>query len=105
MAASYDSIADANLPRVAECFLYFFPPSARTDPGSHTAHEFISQLYFDKSVTDKTHNQALDNGKGRRTTSNDGDFIFRRGGKQLMPALSNDAQGYFGEFHVGLRIS
>jgi protocatechuate 3,4-dioxygenase beta subunit len=76
----------------------------RTDPGSRSAHEFNSQLYFDESVTDKVHKQAPYNGKGRRTTSNEADFIFRRGGKQLMPTLTNDAQGYLAKFDVGLRV-
>jgi protocatechuate 3,4-dioxygenase beta subunit len=76
----------------------------RTDPGSRNAHEFVSQLYFDESVTDKVHKQAPYNGKGRRTTSNDADFIFRRGGKQLMPALTSEAQGYSGKFDIGLQI-
>ncbi len=77
----------------------------RTDLESRNAHEFISQLYFDESLTDKVHKQAPYNGRGRRTTSNDADSIFRRGGKQLMPTLTNDAQGYFGKFDVGLQLS
>ena len=77
----------------------------RTDPGSRNSHEFISQLYFDEAVTDKVHKQAPYNAKGRRTTSNDADFIFRRGGKQLLLAVTNGAQGYVGKFDVGLRIS
>ena len=76
----------------------------RTDLGSLNARELISQLYFDETVTDKVHKQSPYNGKGYRTTSNDADFIFRRGGKQLMPTLTNDAQGYLAKFDVGLRV-
>jgi protocatechuate 3,4-dioxygenase beta subunit len=76
----------------------------RTDPGLRTAHEFVSQLYFEEAVTDKVHKQVPYNGKGRRSTTNDADFIFRRGGKQLMLALRNEAQGYSGKFDIGLQI-
>jgi protocatechuate 3,4-dioxygenase beta subunit len=77
----------------------------RTDPASRSAHEFVSQLYFDETVTDKVHGQPPYNTKRYRTTSNDADFIFRRGGKQLMLALRNEAQGYSGKFDIGLRMA
>ena len=77
----------------------------RTDPSSRRAFEFTSQLYFDESITDQIHKQAPYNSKGTRTTTNDKDSIFRRGGKQLMPALTKDAQGYTAKFDIGLRIA
>ena len=77
----------------------------RTDPASRSAHEFVSQLYFDETVTDKVHRHPPYNAKRYRTTSNDADFIFRRGGKQLMLALSNEAQGYSGKFDIGLQMA
>jgi protocatechuate 3,4-dioxygenase beta subunit len=77
----------------------------RTDPGLGRAHEFTSQLYFDESITDKVHAQAPYNSKGRRSTLNDKDFIFREGGKQLMPVLTKDAQGYAAKFDIGLQIA
>jgi protocatechuate 3,4-dioxygenase beta subunit len=76
----------------------------RADPGSRNVREFNSQLYFDESVTDKVHKQSPYNSKGYRTTSNNADFIFRHGGKQLMPTLSNEAQGYSGKFDIALQI-
>jgi protocatechuate 3,4-dioxygenase beta subunit len=76
----------------------------RTDPGSRTAHEFVSQLYFEETVTDKVHRQLPYNTKSYRSMSNDADFLFRRGGKQLTLALSHEGQGYSGKFDIGLQI-
>ena len=76
----------------------------RTDPGSRRAHEFTSQLYFDESITDKVYAQAPYNTKGHRTTTNNQDSIFRESGKQLMLALTKDAQGYATRFDIGLQM-
>jgi hypothetical protein len=42
---------------------------------------------------------------GPRTVRNEGDGIFRRNGDQLMLAVTEDAEGYAGTFHLGLRIA
>ena len=39
----------------------------RNDPGSRRTQEFVSQLYFDESITDQVHKQAPYNGKGRHS--------------------------------------
>jgi protocatechuate 3,4-dioxygenase beta subunit len=67
--------------------------------------EFTSQLYFDETVTDQVYKHSPYNTRGNRTTTNDKDFIFRRGGKQLMPALTKDSQGYIARFDIGLQMS
>jgi protocatechuate 3,4-dioxygenase beta subunit len=77
----------------------------RTDPAPQSAHEFISQLYFDESITDQVHKQAPYNGKGYRSTTNDKDFIFRQGGKQLIPTLTKEGQGYAARFEIGLQMA
>ncbi len=77
----------------------------RNDPASRQGYEFTSQLYFDESITDQVHKQPPYNTKGRRTTTNEADFGFRRGGKQLMPTLTKDAQGYTAKFDIGLQIT
>ena len=77
----------------------------RTDPASSRGREFSSQLYFDEAVTDQVHQHAPYNRRGRRTTLNDADFIFRRGGKQLIPALSKETDGYTATFDIGLQLS
>ena len=77
----------------------------RTRPGAGLAQEFTSQLYFDESVTDQVHTEAPYNSKGRRITTNDADFIFRRGGKQLIPTLTKESLGYAARFEIGLQVS
>lgn len=77
----------------------------RNAPESKRAYEFTSQLYFDEAITDEVHKQAPYNGKGRRTTSNEMDLLFRRRGNQLMLPLSRDAQGYRGTFEIALEIA
>jgi protocatechuate 3,4-dioxygenase beta subunit len=76
----------------------------RTDPRSPQVREFVSQLYFDEAITDQVHQQAPYHRRGRRTTLNDQDFIYRRGGKQLIPELSRDSQGYTAKFDIGLQL-
>jgi protocatechuate 3,4-dioxygenase beta subunit len=75
----------------------------RTDSASR-GREFTSQLYFDETVTDQVHQQSPYNRHGRRTILNNDDFSYRRGGKQLMPALSRDSQGYTAKFEIGLQL-
>jgi protocatechuate 3,4-dioxygenase beta subunit len=77
----------------------------RNDPASRRAQEFNSQLYFDESTTGQVYKLAPYNSKGRRSTTNDADFIFRRGGKQLIPTLIKDSHGYTAKFDIGLQMS
>jgi protocatechuate 3,4-dioxygenase beta subunit len=77
----------------------------RNDPASRSAQEFVSQVYFDESMTDQVHKQSPYNGKGYRTTTNDKDFGYRSGGKQLMPSLTKDGNGYAAKFEIGLQMN
>lgn len=77
----------------------------RSDSSSRRGLEFTSQLYFDEAISDEIYKQAPYNAKGRRSVTNENDFGFRRGGKQLMPALTKDAQGYAATFDIGLQIT
>jgi len=74
----------------------------RADSRSARAREFTSQLYFDEAVTDRVHREPPYSHRGRRTTMNEGDFAYRRGGKQLIPTLTKDPQGYRARFDIGL---
>jgi protocatechuate 3,4-dioxygenase beta subunit len=76
----------------------------RTDPASTRGSDFTSQLYFDESVTDQVHQQAPYNRRGRRTTTNDTDGIFRRGGRQLLVAPTKQAEAYSARFDLGLQM-
>jgi hypothetical protein len=69
------------------------------------AHEFTSQLYFDESVNDQVFKQAPYDSKRGRRVMNESDFIFRRGGAQLMPTLSKGSIGYTAMFEIGLQLA
>ena len=77
----------------------------RTNAASRRAYEFTSQLYFEESITDQAHMQAPYVSRGRRTTMNTMDGIFRRGGDRLILQVARQAQGYAGAFDIGLQIS
>lgn len=77
----------------------------RTDPLLARGHEFTSQLYFDDALTDRVHALAPYGRRGRRTVRNDGDGIFRNGGRNLMLDLAEHGQGYAGTFDLGLQIA
>jgi protocatechuate 3,4-dioxygenase beta subunit len=68
------------------------------------AKEFTSQLYFDEAVTDRVFEQAPYDAKRGRRTRNDGDFIFRSGGKQLVIAPTKQDLGYIAKFDIGLQL-
>jgi protocatechuate 3,4-dioxygenase beta subunit len=70
--------------------------------GPHLGHEFTSQLYFDDAVTSRILARAPYSVHGRRVANSD-DGLFRRGGKQLLLALSESGKGYAGDFTVGLK--
>lgn len=76
----------------------------RSDHASRAPYEFISQLYFDDLVTNQIHGQPPYNSISGRRTTNEADFLFRRGGKQLMPSLAKDSQGYTARFGIGLKM-
>jgi protocatechuate 3,4-dioxygenase beta subunit len=69
------------------------------------AQEFTSQLYFDEAVTDDVFREPPYGGKSGRRSANDRDFIFRRGGKQLLLTPVKDAQGYAAQFEIGLKLA
>jgi len=77
----------------------------RTEPRAPRGLEFTSQLYFDDAVTDRVHAAAPYGARGRRTTRNREDGIFRRGGDQLMLAPVATADGYAASFAIGLQDS
>jgi protocatechuate 3,4-dioxygenase beta subunit len=77
----------------------------RANSSTRQSFEFTSQFYFDESITDQIHKQPPYDGKGHRTTTNEKDFIFRQGGKQLIPALTKDVEGYLAKFEIGLQMT
>jgi protocatechuate 3,4-dioxygenase beta subunit len=73
-------------------------------PGAR-AQEFTSQIYFDETVNDQVFKQAPYSSKRGRRVTNDSDFLFRRGGKELLLTPVKNAGGYAAKFDIGLQSS
>jgi len=76
----------------------------RTAPVAKRSFEFTSQLYFDDELTDRVHAAPPYAAKGPRIARNQHDWIFRRGGDQLMLAPNATADGYAATFAIGLQL-
>ena len=76
----------------------------RTAPVAQRSFEFTSQLYFDDVLTDRVHADPPYAAQGPRTARNQHDWIFRRGGDQLMLAPTIVADGYAAAFAIGLQL-
>lgn len=76
----------------------------RTTTTAKRSFEFASQLYFDDGLTDRVHAAIPYSEKGPRTARNQHDWIFRRGGDQLMLAPTTTADGYAALFAIGLQL-
>jgi len=68
------------------------------------AYDFTSQLYFDDAISDDVFRQAPYATHGARSTRNEDDGIFRRGGSQLLIAPARKGDGYTADFQIGLQI-
>ena len=76
----------------------------RTAPVARRSFEFTSQLYFDDELTDRVHADPPYVAKGQRTARNQHDWIFRRGGDQLLLAPTPTADDYSATFAIGLQL-
>lgn len=77
----------------------------RTAPQALRGFESTSQIYFDDAFSDRVHADAPYASKGKRDARNHHDFIFRRGGDQLMLAPTLAAEGgYAATFAIGLQL-
>jgi len=74
----------------------------RSPVDQRPGYEFTSQFYFDDALTDRVFRQAPYADRPARSTRNEGDGIFRRGGSQLMLALEPKGPAYAGTFQVAL---
>jgi hypothetical protein len=63
------------------------------------------QLYFPDKVTDAVYRRAPYNRRGRRSTRNTGDFVFRNGGRRSLLALRRSGAGYVGSITMGVQRS
>src|ERR671923_74315 len=64
--------------------------------------EFTSQLYFDDALTDRVHAQAPYARPGQSRLRNEGDGLFRQGGRQLLVAAVPAGPGYAATFDIAL---
>lgn len=69
-------------------------------------YEFVSQLFFDDSLTDRVHTLKPYVGKGPRTTRNADDKIYSNGGNQLLLGVTgNSTSGYIARINIGLDLT
>ena len=76
----------------------------RTAPQAGRSFEFTSQMYFDDGLSNRVCADAPYATKGKRSTRNQDDRIFRRGGDQLMLAPTPVTDGYAATFAIGLQF-
>ncbi len=67
-------------------------------------YEFVSQVYFDDAVTDRVHAAAPYAARGARSTRNQDDRIYRRGGRELTVPVAAGDGGYGATFEIGLQV-
>jgi protocatechuate 3,4-dioxygenase beta subunit len=77
----------------------------RTNQSSGRAGEFTSQWYFDDELSDTVFASGPYAEKQGRRQRNDRDGIYRRGGQDLMLAVSKTPTGYAGTFDLGVRLA
>src|SRR5215813_13423991 len=80
-------------------FTLRFAPPRRPGVPTNSLHSFISTNRLRTKFTCRIPTTE----RARSSTPNDKDFIFRESGKQLMPILTKEAQGYGAKFDIGLR--
>jgi protocatechuate 3,4-dioxygenase beta subunit len=68
------------------------------------AQEFTSQIYFDEAVTDRVFALAPYSGRGSGRLRNDGDGLYRHGGRQLTVSPVASGLGYAATFDVALSL-
>lgn len=70
------------------------------------AYEFVSQFFFDESLTDQVFSVQPYAAKGQRNTFNTSDGIFNNGGDQLLLNITGDnTNGYAATINIGLDLT
>lgn len=67
--------------------------------------EFTSQLYFADALTASVHAHAPYAARAGKATPNKRDGLFRHGGSDLMPLVTEAGNGYAASFDIGLRVA
>jgi protocatechuate 3,4-dioxygenase beta subunit len=76
----------------------------RTAPAAGRGHAFTSQTYFDDAVTDQIHALEPYARRGQGRLRNDGDGLFRHGGRQLLAAVARSGEGYATTFDLAISL-
>jgi protocatechuate 3,4-dioxygenase beta subunit len=66
--------------------------------------EFTSQIYFDDAVSDRVYALEPYAQRGQRRLRNEGDGLFRHGGRQLLVVPTPSGPGYAATFDVALSL-
>ncbi len=78
----------------------------RTTGTDGNAYEFVSQFFFDETLTDQVFSVQPYAAKGQRNTFNASDGIFNNGGDQLLLDITGDnSNGYAATINIGLDLS
>ncbi|MDP9259702.1 MAG: intradiol ring-cleavage dioxygenase [Actinomycetota bacterium] len=73
------------------------------DSGGTATYDFLTQMFFDDTLTDTVYQQAPYNARGTRNTRNAADSIYGSDGATLLLSVTSDGNGgYVGEFTFGL---
>ncbi|MEO8540524.1 MAG: intradiol ring-cleavage dioxygenase [bacterium] len=67
-------------------------------------YEFTSQWFFDEAMNDAAYTVAPYSSRGKRTTMNANDSIFRQSGGQLTLAPTKSGNGYAAPFNIAIKI-
>jgi protocatechuate 3,4-dioxygenase beta subunit len=101
----YQATSAAGLARFTTIYPGHYPGRAvhvhfkiRTAQGE----EFVSQIYFDDTLTDRVHTLEPYARRGQRRLRNEGDGLFRHGGRQLLVTTTPSGAGYTATFDVAL---
>jgi len=69
-----------------------------------TQYHFISQFFFDETLTSQVHAQTPYASKGMRDTTNNTDNIFSNGGSQMILSVVRDSSIYKATFDIGFAL-
>jgi protocatechuate 3,4-dioxygenase beta subunit len=67
--------------------------------------EFTSQLYFDDTLTDRVHAAGPYAGAASHRTRNEGDGLYRDGGRELTLDVRETGSGYTAAYDIGVRMA
>jgi len=76
----------------------------RSSETSNSAYEFTSQLFFEDGISEKVYKRAPYNSRGIINMPNSSDYIYRRGGQDMLLAVSETDRGYKASFNIAVYL-